>query len=93
MSCPSPLCCLICWFVTIIPFGSLVEYHPISAKDLPRLHQFGPKVLPGFCLENALHAGGIWIGDIEEWEEMDASEIRVPNLRVCDHTYREGRMN
>ena len=30
----------------IIPFGSMVEYHPISAKDLSR-HQFGPKVLPG----------------------------------------------
>ena len=24
----------------IIPFGSLVEYHPISAKDILRLHQF-----------------------------------------------------
>ena len=32
----------------IIPFGSVVEYHPISAKDLLRLHQFGNKVLPGF---------------------------------------------
>ena len=31
----------------VIPFGALVEYHPISAKDLSRLHQFGPKVLPG----------------------------------------------
>ena len=31
----------------VIPFGAMVEYHPISAKDLSRLHQFGPKVLPG----------------------------------------------
>ena len=31
----------------IIPFGSMVEYHPISAKDLSRLHHFGKKVLPG----------------------------------------------
>ena len=31
----------------VIPFGATVEYHPISAKDLSRLHQFGPKVLPG----------------------------------------------
>ena len=23
----------------IIPFGAMVEYHPISAKDLSRLHQ------------------------------------------------------
>ena len=26
----------------IIPFGALVEYHPISAKDLSRIHQFAP---------------------------------------------------
>ena len=31
----------------VIPFGAMVEYHPISAKDLSGLHQFGPKVLPG----------------------------------------------
>ena len=28
----------------IIPFGSLVEYYPISAKDQSRIHQFGKKV-------------------------------------------------
>ena len=31
----------------IIPFGSLVEYYPICAKDQSRIHQFGKKVLPG----------------------------------------------
>ena len=31
----------------VIPFGAMVEYHPISAKDQSRLHQFGSKVLPG----------------------------------------------
>ena len=31
----------------IIPFGSLVEYHPMTAKDQSRIHQFGKKVLPG----------------------------------------------
>ena len=31
----------------IIPFGSLVEYHPITAKDQSRIHQFGKKVVPG----------------------------------------------
>ena len=25
----------------VVPFGAMVEYHPISAKDIPRLHQFG----------------------------------------------------
>ena len=40
----------------IIPFGSLVEYYPISAKDQPRIHQFGKKVLPGKFLGYALYA-------------------------------------
>ena len=34
----------------ITPFGSLVEYHPITAKDKSRIHQFGKKVLPGLFL-------------------------------------------
>ena len=64
----------------IIPFGSLVEYYRISAKDQSRIHQFGKKVLPGFFLGYALYAGGIWKGDVlvadfEELETMDASEI------------------
>ena len=64
----------------IIPFGSLVEYHPITAKDQSRIHQFGKKVLPGLFLGYALYAGGIWKGDIlvadiEELETMDASDI------------------
>ena len=43
----------------IIPFGSLVEYHPITAKDHSRIHQSGKKVLPGLFLGYALYAGGI----------------------------------
>ena len=70
-----------------IPFGAVVEYQPISAKDLSRLHQFGTKVLPGFSLGNALHAGKIWKGDIlvadlEELETMDASEIYSRRLNA-----------
>ena len=41
----------------IIPFGSQVEYYPISAKDQSRIHQFGKKVLPGWFLGYALYAG------------------------------------
>ena len=41
----------------ITPFGSLVEYHPITAKDQSRIHQFGKKVLPGLFLGYALYAG------------------------------------
>ena len=40
----------------VIPFGAMVEYHPISAKDQSRLHQFGSKVLPGILLGFVLYA-------------------------------------
>ena len=71
----------------IIPFGSLVEYYPISAKDQSRIHQFGKKVLPGLFLGYALYAGGIWKGDtlvadLEELETMDASEIYSKRLNA-----------
>ena len=71
----------------IIPFGSLVEYYPISAKDQSRIHQFGKKVLPGLFLGYALHAVRIWKGDIlvadiEELETMDASEIYSKRLNA-----------
>ena len=64
----------------IIPFGSLIEYHPISSKDQSRIHQFGKKALPGLFLGYALYAVRIWKGDImvadiEELGTMDASEI------------------
>ena len=42
----------------IIPFGSLVEYHPVTANDQSRIHQFGKQVLPGLFLGYALYAGG-----------------------------------
>ena len=41
----------------IVPFGSLVEYHPLTAKDQSRIHQFGKKVLPGLFLGYVLYAG------------------------------------
>ena len=71
----------------IIPFGSLVEYHPKTAKDQSRIHQFGKKVLPGLFLGYALYAGEIWKGDVlvadlEELETMDASEIYSKRLNA-----------
>ena len=48
----------------IIPFGSLDEFYPISAKDQSRIHQVGKKVLPGLFIGYALYAGGIWKGDV-----------------------------
>ena len=71
----------------IIPFGSLVEYYSISAKDQMRIHQFGKKVFPGLFLGYALYAERIWKGDIlvtdlEELETMDASEIYSKRLNA-----------
>ena len=71
----------------IIPFGSLVEYHPITSKDQSRIHQFGKKVLPGLFLGYALYAerswkGDVLIADLEELETMDASEIHSKRLNA-----------
>ena len=71
----------------IIPFGSLVEYYPITAKDQSRIHQFGKKVLPGLFLGYASYAGRIWKGDVlvadlEDLETMDASEIYSKRLNA-----------
>ena len=70
-----------------IPFGAMVEYHPISAADQSWLHQFGEKVLPGTFLGYALVAGGIGKGavlvvDVEELERMDALEVHARRLNV-----------
>ena len=74
----------------VIPFGAMVEYHPIAAKDLTRLHQFGPKVLPGIFLGYVLSWARIWkgdimIADIEELEEIDASEIQKAQCKGSVH--------
>ena len=71
----------------IIPFGSLVEYHPKTAKDQSRIHQFGKKVLPGLFFGYAMYAWRIWKGDLlvadlEELETMDASEIYSKRLNA-----------
>ena len=70
----------------MIPFGSLVEYHPITAKDQSRIHQLD-KVLFGLFLGYALYAGGIWkgdelIADLGELETMDPSEIDSKRLNA-----------
>ena len=71
----------------VIPFGALIEYHFIPAKDISRLHQFCPKVLPRIFLGYAFFAVGIWkedlmVADIEELEQMDASEIHARRLNA-----------
>ena len=57
----------------IVPFGSLVEYHPMTPKDQSRIHQFGKKVLPGLFLGYALYAeefGKVtyWLQTFRSWK-------------------------
>ena len=71
----------------ITPFGSMIEYHPVSAKDLSSLHQFGNKVLPEIFLGHVLYAGEFgketfWSQTFEELERMDAPEIHAGRLNA-----------
>ena len=59
----------------VIPFGPLVEYHLLTAKDQSRIHQFGKKISPGLSLGYALYAGGIWNGDV-----LIGNDGRIGNL-------------
>ena len=59
----------------------------MSARDQSRRHQFGKKVLPGIFVGYALIEGEIWKGDIlvtdvEELENLGASEIRHRRLNA-----------
>ena len=81
----------------IIPFGSLVEYCPISAKDQSRIHEFGRKVLPGLFLGYALYAernwkGDVLVADLEELETMDASEIHSKRLNAKEVIFLHPKM-
>ena len=72
---------------TVIPCGSMVQHHSISAKDQSRLQQFGGKVLLGVILGYALYAAYIWKGDImvadgEELENLDVSQIHARRLNA-----------
>ena len=71
----------------IIPFGSLVEDHPISAEDQSRFRQFGGEVQPGIFLGCVMIAGRIWkgdsmIADLDDLENLDASEIQPQRLNA-----------
>ena len=79
----------------IIPFGLLVEYFPISAKDQSRIHQFGKKAFPGLFLGYVLYAERIWKGDvlvadIEELDKMDATEIHSKRFDAKEVIFPEG---
>ena len=73
----------------IIPFGAMVGCHPISARDLSRLHQFGKKVLRGIFLGCELIAGGFWKGDLLISELEDLGKVgRIRNVSSKNHRER-----
>ena len=79
----------------VIPFGAMVEYHPISARDQARLHQFGKNVLSAIFFGYAKISGGIWEGnilvaDIGKLENMDASEIHPHRINAKEHWRHKG---
>ena len=68
-----------------IPFGAMIEYHPISVKDLSKLSMWSQKCLVKYLLWTCVAAGRIRKGDvlfadIEEFEQKDASEIHARRL-------------
>ena len=71
----------------IIPFGSFVEYHPITAKDQSRTHQFVRKSYldcssDTLCTRGEFWKGDVLVADLEEVETMDVSEIYSKRLNA-----------
>ena len=58
----------------ITPFGAMVEYFPMSAKDQSRLHHCGENVVPGVFFGDALVAGRnlgkemFWLQTLVSWD-------------------------
>ena len=59
-----------------IPFGALVSYKPITARDKDRCHKMGPQLLRGIFIGYDDRSGGSWSGDllIVDWEELEDAE-------------------
>ena len=71
----------------IVPLGSLVGYHPVIAGDESRIHQFGKKSLTWIvsrirCVHGVNLKGDVLVGDFDELETMDASEIYSKRLNA-----------
>ena len=81
----------------IMPFGSLVEYHPRTAKDQSRIHQFGKKVLPGLFFGYALYAGRnlervtYWLQTLRSWRRWTRQKIYSKRLNAKEVLFPKGR--
>ena len=71
----------------IIPFGSLVEYYPISAKDQSKNPSIWKESLTWIVpwirsVREGIWKGDILVADIEELVTVDASEIYLKRLNA-----------
>ena len=83
-----------------IPCGASVEYFPITAEDMSRVHQFGKK---RDILGRVLRAGGIWcdllLADCRVLQELESAEVHVgifqslEALRQWDHSKHQTALN
>ena len=67
----------------VIPFGAMVEHHPVSSKKIETTSIWSKSLAK--CVLSRITLKGIWKGDImvadiEELEEMDASELHARRL-------------
>ena len=65
-----------------IPFGTLVESIPITAKDKSGVHQFGKTTLKGIFLGGVPRAGGGWSGDLMTADYADLHESEASGIYV-----------
>ena len=68
-----------------IPFGAMVEYHPISATVVTasvRLKGLARYISRPCVVRGEIWKGDIVVADIEEMEEMDASELHARRLNA-----------
>ena len=81
----------------IIPFGSSVEYHPMTAKDKCRIHQIWKESFTWIVPRIRSVRGWIWKGDVlvadlVELETMDASDINLKRLNAKDVIFPKGEL-
>ena len=68
----------------VIPIGSMIEYHPISAKDQSRLHQFGKRCYQEFSLD--MHCSRVECGKEILWLQT----LRSWQIWTCQKSMLEG---
>ena len=73
-----------------IPWGSLLEYIPITANVKSRIHQFGKETARGVVLGSKLRAGGGWSGkllvaDFKELQESEVADIYFKRSKRSGH--------